>query len=434
MLKKGSWIEQPDGYLNKTPVWQFILVSILFGLWAIAQSLNDVLITQFKAVFNLSDFATAFVQTAYYGGYFLIAIPASIFIKKNSYKLGIIAGLSAYALGCFLFFPASRLVTYQVFLFAIFVIAVGLSFLETSSNTYSTLLGTKKTATVRLNISQSINAVGLLVGILLGKYFVFTNTNLKTKMAHMSNQAAQIYGTHQLARTLSPYKYLLIALLILIILFAFTKFPSGKAKTDKNKAQIKLTETFKYLFHNHRYWHGVVAQFLYMGVQTGIWSFTMRLALDMFPSFNERYVANFMLYSYGFFIVSRFLGSYLLSRFSETKVLITFTLLCTLDILYATFIPNISAIYAAVLASLFMGPCYPTIFARSLETVKDKRHTETASAFLVMAIVGGAILPTLQGLLSDHTNMQFSFILLVIEMFLVFIYFLSEKKYDKNYR
>ncbi|MQS76725.1 L-fucose:H+ symporter permease [Companilactobacillus halodurans] len=431
-VKNKKWIEEPDGYLNKTPPLQFILVTILFALWAIAASLNDILITQFKAVFALSDFATAFVQSAFYGGYFVIAIPASIFIKKNSYKLGIIAGLGAFSLGCFLFFPASRLVTYQVFLFALFVEAIGLSFLETSANAYSSLLGPRKSATVRLNISQTMNAVGDIIGILLGKYLIFTDGNLKQEMASMSKEAAEQFGQQALARTLSPYKYVLIVLVIMIILFIITKFPSGKPKTSDSQKNATFKETMNYLSKRPRYWHGVAAQFIYMGVQTGVWSFTMRLALDMFPQFNERFVANFMLYSYICFFVGRFVASYLLSKFSETKVLMSYSFIGMLMILYITFVPNITAIYAAIGVSLVFGPCWPTIFARTLEVVDDKRHTETASAFIVMAIVGGAVLPIFQGLLSDFTTMQFSFIICAISMAIVFLYFVSEYKYDKR--
>ena len=431
-MKNKGWVEQEDGYLNKTPVLQFLLVTILFALWAIAQSLNDVLITQFKAVFDLSDFATAFVQSAFYGGYFIIAIPASLFIKKYSYKSGIIMGLSAFALGCFLFFPASRLFTYQIFLFAIFVEAIGLSFLETSANTFSSLLGPKHLATVRLNISQTMNAIGDIIGILLGKYLIFTNENLKTTMASMGKDAAKAYGEHALTRTLAPYKYVLIVLVIMIILFAIAKFPSGKPKLKMNQAKATLGETLSYLSHNKRYWKGIVAQFLYMGVQTGVWSFTMRLALEMFPQFNDRYVANFMLYSYICLMIGRGLASFLLSRFSETTILMVYSLIGSAMLFYTTFVPNITAVYAAIGVSIFMGPCWPTIYARTLETVTDRRHTETAGAIIVMAIVGGAVLPAIQGLISDVTNMQFSFILTAISFLAVALYFYSEKKYDKK--
>lgn len=429
-MKNAKWVEQPDGYLNKMPVWQFMLVTILFALWAIAASLNDVLITQFKAVFALSDLSTAFVQSAFYGGYFIIAIPASIFIKKSSYKLGIIAGLGMFALGCFFFFPASRLFTYQMFLLAIFIEAIGLSFLETSADTYSTLLGPRESATVRINISQTMNAVGDIIGILLGKYLVFTDGNIKTEMAKMGKEAAKAFGQQQLGRTLAPYKVVLVVLVIVIILFAVTKFPSGRPQTKEGQASFK--ETIKYLGGNGRYWRGIGAQFLYMGVQTGVWSFTMRLALDMFPSFNERFVANFMLYSYICFFVGRFLASWLLSKFNEDTIMIIYSLAGTLCILYTTFVPNITAIYAAAFVSFFMGPGWPTIYARTLETVKDKRHTETAGAFIVMAIVGGAVLPTFQGAMSDATNMQLSFLLPAVEFLLVMLYFISERKYDKQ--
>lgn len=431
-MKNTGWVEQEDGYLNKTPVLQFLLVTILFALWAIAQSLNDVLITQFKAVFDLSDFATAFVQSAFYGGYFIIAIPASLFIKKFSYKSGIIMGLSAFALGCFLFFPASRLFTYQIFLFAIFVEAIGLSFLETSANTFSSLLGPKHLATVRLNISQTMNAIGDIIGILLGKYLIFTNENLKTTMASMGKDAAKAYGEHALTRTLSPYKYVLIVLVIMIILFAIAKFPSGKPKLKMDQAKATLGETLSYLSHNKRYWKGIVTQFLYMGVQTGVWSFTMRLALEMFPQFNDRYVANFMLYSYICLMIGRGLASFLLSRFSETTILMVYSLIGSAMLFYTTFVPNITAVYAAIGVSIFMGPCWPTIYARTLETVTDRRHTETAGAIIVMAIVGGAVLPAIQGLISDATNMQFSFILTAVSFLVVALYFYSEKKYDKK--
>lgn len=147
--------QMPDGYLNKTPIFQFILLSCLFPLWGAAASLNDILITQFKSVFTLSDFASALVQSAFYGGYFLIAIPASLVIKKTSYKIAILIGLMLYIGGCSLFYPASHMATYTMFLVAIFSIAIGLSFLETSANTYSSMIGHKEHATLRLNISET---------------------------------------------------------------------------------------------------------------------------------------------------------------------------------------------------------------------------------------------------------------------------------------
>ena len=385
---------------------QFVLVSILFAMWAISSSLNDILITQFKAVFQLSDLATAFVQSAFYGGYFVIAIPASLFIKKSSYKMGIVAGLALFAVGCFLFFPASTLATYSMFLFAIFVEAIGLSFLETSSETFTTLMGPKRLATVRLNISQTMNAVGLIVGILLGKYFVFQNSNLKTEMEKMSPEQARLHGVEQLSRTLVPYRYLLIVLVVLILAFAVTRFPSGRARTATGSVKsASLGETLGYLVRNRRYLKGIGAQFVYIGAQTGIWSFTMRLALTMFPHYTDRDASDFMLWSYAVFFVGRFLGSYLLSRFRETRVLTVYMGLAVVVLIGTIALHSVAAVWMAVIVSLFLGPGWPTIYSRTLETVGDRRYTETAGAVIVMSIVGGAVLPALQGALSDAMGM-----------------------------
>lgn len=266
---KTPWVESPDGYLDRTPVLQFAMTSILFAFWAIASSLNDVLITQFKAVFELTDMQTAFVQSAFYAGYFIIAIPASLFIKKTSYKFGIMTGLAFFALGCFIFFPASRLVTYEVFLFAIFVEAIGLSFLETSADTYATLLGPKRLSTLRLNVAQTMNALGLLTGILLGKYLVFQDSNLHTEMEKLratDPQKALEYGSEQLGRTLQPYMVVMAIMLLFIVLFAIVKFPKCRPQTKEGDvAKAKLGETLHYLAHNGRFWQGIVVQFIYIG-------------------------------------------------------------------------------------------------------------------------------------------------------------------------
>ena len=190
MTDNKKWIEQPDGYLNKTPWFQYILISCMFPLWGCAASLNDILIAQFKNVFTLSDFATALVQSAFYGGYFLISIPAAQIIARTTYKTGILIGLGFYIIGCTLFIPASGMATYTMFLFAVFGIAIGLGFLETSCNTYSTMLGPKDKATLRLNISQTFYPIGAITGVLLGKYLIFQEgESLKNQIANLSADA-----------------------------------------------------------------------------------------------------------------------------------------------------------------------------------------------------------------------------------------------------
>lgn len=436
---KTPWVESPDGYLDRTPVLQFAMTSVLFAFWAIASSLNDVLITQFKAVFELTDMQTAFVQSAFYAGYFIIAIPASLFIKKTSYKIGIMTGLAFFALGCFIFFPASRLVTYEIFLFAIFVEAIGLSFLETSADTYATLLGPKRLSTLRLNVAQTMNALGLLTGILLGKYLVFQDSNLHTEMEKLratDPQAAIDLASEQLGRTLQPYMVVMAIMLLFIVLFAVVRFPKCRPQTKSGDvAKATLGETMSYLAHNGRFWQGIAVQFIYIGAQTGIWSFTIRLALNVSElagaPITDRDAANYMIVSYIIFFVGRISASYLLSKFRETRVLAVYMIIGCVVLVGTAFVPGMTSVWLAVLVSLFLGPGWPTIYSRTLKTVEDRRHTETAGAIIVMALVGGAILPMAQGALSDAVNMQFSFILPAIELLIVGLYFIGEFKRDK---
>jgi len=222
-------IQLPDGYLNKTPLFQFILLSCLFPLWGCAAALNDILITQFKSVFALSNFASALVQSAFYGGYFLIAIPASLVIKNTSYKVAILIGLTLYILGCTLFFPASHMATYTMFLAAIFAIAIGLSFLETAANTYSSMIGPKAYATLRLNVSQTFYPIGAAAGILLGKYLVFSEgDSLEKQMAGMNAEQIHNFKILMLENTLEPYKYMIMVLVVVMVLFLLTRFPTCK--------------------------------------------------------------------------------------------------------------------------------------------------------------------------------------------------------------
>ncbi|MDN4525085.1 L-fucose:H+ symporter permease [Fictibacillus fluitans] len=431
-MKNSNLIQMPDGYLNKTPIFQFILVSLLFPLWAVAASLNDILIAQFKHVFELSDFASAFVQSAFYGGYFIVAIPASMVIKKMSYKFAIMTGLLFYIVGCSLFYPASNMGTYTMFLFAIFAIAIGLSFLETAANTYSSMIGPKKYGILRLNISQTFYPLGSIAGILLGKYLVFQEgASLESQMANMSASEAHAFGLKMLQHTLQPYKYIIFVLVAMFILFAITKFPICKPVTNRAKNGEKapgIGQTLKYLAGNKRFKKGIAAQFLYVGMQVTVWSFTIRLALDLNPNFNERTASNFMVYSFIAFFVGKFIANFLMTRFSPSKILFSYAVIGSALLAYVVLVPNMTAVYAAIGVSMLFGPCWPTIYAETLEVV-DKKYTETAGAILVMAIVGGAVIPALQGYASDvFGSMQTAFLVSMACFVYVGIYFYGEMK------
>ncbi|WP_148359342.1 L-fucose:H+ symporter permease [Peribacillus simplex] len=432
-MKKQNIIQLPDGYLNRTPFFQFILLSLLFPLWAVAASLNDILIAQFKHVFELSDFASALVQSAFYGGYFLIAIPASMVIKKTNYKFAIITGLLFYIVGCSLFYPASHMATYTMFLFAIFSIAIGLGFLETAANTYSSMIGPRKYAILRLNISQTFYPMGAISGILLGKYLVFQKgASLEAQLATMSPAEAQAFGLKMLENTLEPYRYMIFVLIGVLVLFIFTKFPSCKPEVKSGKVTEKtprIIETLKYLGGNKRFRKGIAAQFLYVGMQVTVWSFTIRLALDLNPDINERTASTFMVYSFSAFFVGKFIANFLMTRFSPSKVLVSYSIIGSALLAYVAFVPNMTAVYAAVAVSMLFGPCWATIYAETLEVITEKKYTETAGAILVMAIVGGAVIPAVQGFVSDFFgSMQLAFLVSMACFIYVGCYFFGEMK------
>lgn len=427
-------IQYDDGYLNKTPIFQFVLLSCLFALWGAAASLNDILITQFKSVFTLSDFASALVQSAFYGGYFLISIPASIVIRKTTYKLAIMIGLIFYIGGCSLFFPASMMATYTMFLVAIFSMAIGLGFLETASNTYSTMLGPRKYSTLRLNISQTFQPIGSASGILLGKYLIFQEgESLASKMAQLSPEQIHLFRLEMLQHTLQPYKIMICILIAIFILFLITKYPKCKVKDvlSDNTPKVSLGETLKYLSGNSLFKKGIVAQFLYVGMQVAVWSFTIRLALVLMPHINERMAADFMVISFACFFVGKFIANFLMTKFSVNKVLLVYSIIGCLLVLYVAFIPNLTAIYAAVSISFLLGPCWATIYAETLKSV-EKKYTETAGAIIVMSIIGGAFLPAVQGFVSDTTgSMQFSFIVNFFCFAYIGWYFYQKLKLEK---
>ena len=317
----------PDGYLNKTPLFQFILLSCLFPLWGCAAALNDILITQFKSVFSLSNFASALVQSAFYGGYFLIAIPASLVIKKTSYKVAILIGLTLYIGGCTLFFPASHMATYTMFLAAIFAIAIGLSFLETAANTYSSMIGPKAYATLRLNISQTFYPIGAASGILLGKYLVFSEgESLEKQMSGMNAEQIHNFKVLMLENTLEPYKYMIMILVVVMVLFLLTRFPTCKVAQTSHHKRPSAMDTLRYLARNPRFRRGIVAQFLYVGMQVAVWSFTIRLALEL-GDINERDASNFMVYSFACFFIGKFIANILMTRFNPEKVLILYSVI-----------------------------------------------------------------------------------------------------------
>lgn len=403
--------ELETGYMDKTPILQFVLVSLLFPMWGAAASLNDILITQFKTIFNLSNFASAYVQSAFFLGYFIMAIPASYLIKKTSYKFTIVVGLILYLVGSMLFFPASAAATYGFFLVALFVLATGLSLIETSADTFSALLGQETGRTLRLNISQTFLPIGSIAGILLGKYLIFTNgDNLETQLKGLNGSVKIAFGEEALRKTLLPYRYMIIALIVMIIIFLIVQFPKSKPSISTKKSQENLGQTVVSLLKNKDFCYGMFTEFMYVGLQVSVWSFTIRLALTLNNSLNERNASNFVIYSYIAFFVGRVIADYLMRKIPHLKVLLVYSVLGFIAIAYMLIDRSFNGVYVAILVSGLMGPGYATIYTETLGFIKNPHHTETAGAMIVMMVIGGAFWPLVQGWLADFTgSMSLSF-------------------------
>ncbi len=406
-MNKPALQQTPDGfYLNRTPWFAFILLCLIFALWAAAAGMNDVLIAHFKKAFLLSDFQSAFVQSAFYLGYFFVAIPAALVVRRFSYKTTILVGLMLYLFGCALFFPAASTAKYGMFLIALFVIAAGLSFLETACNTYSTLMGPRETGTRRLNISQTFHPFGAMTGVYVGSFVMFKDTDAShEQLAQMSASEAAVQQLQMIQSTLLPYKWMIAVLILMFILIAITRFPACKGNRNGSEPRASLGESLGEslgrLRRNPRFCFGVLAQFLYVGAQVGVWSFTIRLAMQM-GGMNERSASWFLLITFAAYFVGKMIANVLMRKMHPAKVLALYGVLCILLLAYTIFVPNITAVYAAVGVSVFLGPCWPTIYGLTIDGLGE--DTGVGGSLLVMSIVGGGVIPIFQGLLSDANN------------------------------
>ncbi len=407
---KPALQQTPDGfYLNRTPWFAFLLLCSIFAMWAAAAGMNDVLIAHFKKAFLLSDFESAFVQSAFYLGYFFLAIPAAMVVKRFSYKTTILVGLLLYMFGCLLFFPAASTAKYGMFLVALFVIAAGLSFLETACNTYSTLMGPRETGTRRLNISQTFHPFGAMAGVYVGSFVMFKNTDSShEQLTQMSASDAAIEQLQMIQSTLLPYKWMIAVLILMFILVAVTKFPACKGVVKASVKTSSVGQSLSRLWRNPRFTFGVLAQFLYVGAQVGVWSFTIRLAMQM-GGMNERSASWFLITTFAAYFVGKLIANFLMRKMHPAKVLAIYGVLSILLLAYTILVPNISAVYAAVGVSIFLGPCWPTIYGLTIDGLGE--DTGVGGSLLVMSIVGGGVIPIFQGLLSDasHGNMQLAY-------------------------
>lgn len=405
-------------------VLPLILIISMFFMWGMAGNLNDILIKQFKKSFELTDLQSGFVQSAFYMGYFLLAIPASIVMRKYNYITGIIIGLILYAAGAFLFFPAAENNSYAFFLFALFVIASGLAFLETAAGPYVLALGKPETATFRLNLAQSFNPIGCVTGVLVGQHFILTGVEYtKEQLAKMSPEALKAYYLTEAHSVQTPYLIIGAIILLFAIIIAFTKFPTIKAEESTNTSSTR--NTLKLLLSKKSFKQSVIAQFFYVGAQVCIWSFLIRYIQDTIPGTPEKSAANFLTISLVVFTLGRFIGTGLLKKIKDNKLLWIYALINVVLTAVGILFPGTIGLWALVGTSFFMSIMYPTIFSLGMKDLGE--HTKLGASILVMAIIGGAVLTLAMGRLSDMAGIANS--LLIPLLCFVFVAYYGIKGY-----
>jgi FHS family L-fucose permease-like MFS transporter len=385
--------------MKKIPLIPFILVTSLFFMWGLAANMTDTLLAAFKRIMSMTDFQTSWIQFAFYGAYFCLAIPAALFIKRFTYKSGILLGLGLYILGAFLFLPASQTMIYGHFLVALYILAGGLSILETTANPYILALGPEETATKRLNIAQAFNPIGAISGVFLSKVYILSNLNRAgvDERANMSTQELELIQSAELSAVMGPYVGVAVGLIALWLIIAIYKMP---ARHDEDK-HSGIGATFKRLLKRPNYVWGVVAQFFYVGAQIGVWSYTIRYVMQEL-SLTEAESANYYIASLIVFTAARFLTAFLMNYISERKLISALSVLAIVFTSFTIFGKGLFAVYSLVAISFCMSLMFPTIFGLASEGLGEDR--KIGSSGLVMAILGGAVLTGIQGLVSDATG------------------------------
>lgn len=412
--------------IEKRYLLPFCLVGTLFLLWGIANNMTDTLLAAFRRIMSMNDAQTSLIQFAFYGSYFCFALPAALFIRKYSYKSGVILGLLLYAAGTMLFYPAAQMASYAFYLVAIYIMAGGCSILETTANPYILSMGSPETATRRLNIAQSFNPLGSIIGILLSQNFILAELSSASadERAMMSEDALAAMQSHELGAVTGTYIVLGMVLIVIMLIMLKSKMPKGN---DGSGEKLSIAQAFKTLYANKKYRWGVVAQFFYVGAQIGVWSFTIRLVMQEL-NILEAEAANIYLISIIGFCSSRFIYTWLMKYFAPVKLLqygATMSMICSILVVTLDGMGWLPVI-ALILISFFMSLMFPTIYGLALDSVKNE--AKIGASGLIMAILGGALITPIQGMLSDMYGINISYTVPFVCFLIVFLYALWGSK------
>lgn len=377
----------------------FILVTALFFFWGIPNNLNDILIKQFMKSFEINRFQAGLVQSAFYMGYFLLSMPAALIMKKYTYKTGLVIGLLLYSLGTFLFWPAAIVRQYGFFLFALFVIASGLAFLETGANPFVARLGDPRTAEQRLNFAQAFNPLGAVTGVLVGTIFIFSGIELTpAEIAAMKARGEyDAYLQHETMRVVEPYLVLGAVVFIWALLILKTRFPTVADEADHAAEKGRVRD----LFRQRHFVLGVVAQFFYVGAQVGTWSYFIQYVQD-YTGQPEKVAGYFLTGTLVAFGVGRFSATYLMKFVAPNILMGVYGVINVALVGVGALMPGWIGVWAIFFTSFFMSLMFPTIFALAIKGLGP--NTKIGGSMVVMAIIGGAVFTPVMGLVFEWTH------------------------------
>ena len=418
----------------------FILLTSLFALWGFANAVTDPMVQAFKKVLELSNSQAAWVQMAFYGGYFCMALPAALFMRKYSYKVGILIGLGLYASGALLFYPAAISQEFWFFCIGLYVLTFGLAFLETAANPYALAMGAKETATQRLNLAQAFNPLGLILGLFVAQQYVMKKLQSDdiSDFSALDEVSKTLIKTADLMVIRDPYVILGLVIIGVFILFVFSKMPDSNDKSSSKNIGV----IFKKLVKNSRYSQGVIAQIFYVGAQIMCWTYIYQYSEGI--GIDNVTAGYYQMAAFILFVVGRAVATFLFRFFNPGKLLMIFALFAIVASLGVMLIDNYMGLYCLVAVSLFMSLMFPTIYGIALGDLSEE-ESKIGSAGLVMAIVGGALMPKFQGMIIDiggynvddvsilgMSEMNFSFILPLLCFIFIAFYGLKSNTIIKN--
>ena len=399
----------------------FIMVTVLFFLWAMPNNLNDVLIRQFMKSFQISRLQAGLVQSAFYFGYFCISMPAAFVLRRFGYRVGLVSGLLLYSLGCLLFWPAALVNRYSFFLLALFIIAAGLAFLETGAASFVSQLGESETSERRLNFAQSFNPPGTIAGALIGTVFIFSG--IEPSLAQVQSMKASgsysLFLHHETLRVITPY--LVVSAVVFLFAMALLRVPFPAAKTlSQEQFPDEERGSALSLFRIPHFVWAVVAQFFYVGAQVGTWSFLIQYVMD-YTHQTEKIAGYFLSGTLVLFALGRFVSTFLMKYISPNVLMGSLALANVVLVAVAIAFPGWVGLCALMATSFCMSLMYPTIFALGLKRLGP--NTTLGASVLVMAIIGGAIITPVLGWVAERSGSMATAYLVPLACYLVVAYF-----------